>query len=743
MAFVPSGPGPFDSIQLFCAPGVSPAVGLLMRKVLTDALIRAYPAPMNGRAELADVRCVGLSFRITSQGARSWSFRFRDRVSGKVGRFTIGRYPDIGLSAARAKADQLRGDVAGGINPAERKRQTRAEAPTKTFRALASRYLAEHARRKKRSHAVDDRNLRLHILPTWGDRAYAGITRGDVIELVEKLVTAGKSVMANRVQSLVSTIFGFAIDAGLVTANPCSRLKKRGQENVGHRVLSDDEIRLFWSQCEGSVVSRSVGLALRLALLTGCRVGEIAGLARNELEHLHDDQRAAWLVPIERVKNKRAHLVPLSGMARGIISELLAAISPQDQALLPSRAGIGSIRGHSLTNAVIRIGERIEGDAEAASTWKADPPTAHDLRRTVETRLSSLGIPKEDRDAVLNHVRSDVGSRHYDRYDRAAEKRRALNLWAAALEGILSHRSADVVPLTHARVRCDSPISAGDHMKKRSAAEERDSGNGNGRPRLREQRLALYEKIMGDAVAEFRARQQQCYDWIEVADIDKRMRERRSDFDEKGPIPGTLQSILRNAARGDYGDRTLLWLEHRRGCRNFGRRWLVRPESAPASAFVSKDMIRRWRQLSGEDDVNAYLIGNCSVPRAIAMEWLRADGIKPPLVWKPAAAEVCGAIEAVTTATAGRPEPAAAEVCGPIEALRTGTAGRPTSKHLALTEMTARHSRGELATTLTAEACALVEWLKKESEKLKGLPVPTARSLENSIRNEYRELKHT
>jgi hypothetical protein len=57
-----------------------------LRKVLTDALIRAYPKPTNGRVELADVRCVGLSFRITSQGARSWSFRFRDRVSGKIGR---------------------------------------------------------------------------------------------------------------------------------------------------------------------------------------------------------------------------------------------------------------------------------------------------------------------------------------------------------------------------------------------------------------------------------------------------------------------------------------------------------------------------------------------------------------------------------------------------------------------------------------------------------------------------------
>jgi hypothetical protein len=172
---------------------------------------------------------------------------------------------------------------------------------------------------------------------------------------------------------------------------------------------------------------------------------------------------------------------------------------------------------------------------------------------------------------------------------------------------------------------------------------------------------------------------------------------------------------LRNAARGDYGDRTLLWVEPRRS--NFGRRWLDRPEAAPDSAFVSKDMIGHW-QFHEEDEVIAYLISHCWVPRTIAIEWLRADGIEPPLNWKPTAAEVCGAIEAV----------------------RTGTAGRPTSKHLALAEMTARHSRGELAPKLAAEARELVEWLK---EKCEGSPVPTAYSLENSIRTEYRKLKPT
>src|SRR5262249_29076126 len=195
-------------------------------------------------------------------------------------------------------------------------------------------------------------------------------------------------------------------------------------------------------------------------------------------------------------------------------------------------------------------------------------------------------------------------------------------------------------------------------MKKRSAVEERDSGNGNGPGRSREQRMALYAKIKGDAVAEFRTRQQQCYDWIEVAEIEKRMRERRGDFAEKGQIPGTLQLILRNVARGDYGDRILLWVEQRRW-KFFGRRWLVNPEAAPASAFVSKDMMGRWRQLHGEDYTNDYLISNCWVRRAAAIEWRGADGIEPPPRWKP--------------------EPAAAEVCGAVEAVRTGTAGGPHS----------------------------------------------------------------
>ena len=62
-------------------------------------------------------------------------------------------------------------------------------------------------------------------------------------------------------------------------------------------------------------------------------------------------------------------------------------------------------------------------------------PSAHDLRRTAATRLSAAGVPAEDVAAILNHARSDVTGKHYDRYQRAAEKQRALDRWALILTG--------------------------------------------------------------------------------------------------------------------------------------------------------------------------------------------------------------------------------------------------------------------------------------------------------------------
>ena len=243
-----------------------------MRQVLTDTFVRSLKPPASGRMEVNDLRCAGLVLRLTPNGSQSWCWRFRDPATAKTTRATIGKYPAISIAQARSRAEALRREVQCGSNPVAAKRRAREDAESKTFAALAERYLTEHARRRNRPRTVDvnERTLRLHVLPKWGDRPYGAIARRDVIALAEGLVAAGKPALANRAQALVSSVYSYAIDADLIGANPAARLRKRGVERRKTRVLSDDEIRLLWARCVLPPVSRPVGLALRLAFSPAC-----------------------------------------------------------------------------------------------------------------------------------------------------------------------------------------------------------------------------------------------------------------------------------------------------------------------------------------------------------------------------------------------------------------------------------------------------------------------------------------
>jgi integrase len=392
-------------------------------------------------------------FRITVGGVRTWAFRFRDRQTGRQGRAKIGTYPGIGLEAARIAAVAMLAVVEASGNPTQERKA--ASGGPGSFEALAARYLDQYARRKKRSHAADERNLRLHILPKWGHRPFTAITRRDVVELVEAIVARGHDTLANRVQSLISGIFTFALDAGELQAHPCFKLSKRGVERVGDRVLSDAELRLFWRNVIEPPAVMRTGLGLRLILLTGVRVSEAAGLGRSQLEHIDAPEQALWVIPGSGTKRHRIakaapdHVVPLSPLARETILELLAMIEPAEQWLLPtrSRRRKGHMRGNSLTQAMDFFGDRLAGNDDAIRTWLAERPTPHDLRRTVETRMAALGVPEETRDRCLNHVASGMGSKHYNRHSYLSEKRDAFTRWSTVLGSILHGTSATVVPL--------------------------------------------------------------------------------------------------------------------------------------------------------------------------------------------------------------------------------------------------------------------------------------------------------
>ena len=246
--------------------------------------------------------------------------------------------------------------------------------------------------------------------------------------------------------------FSFAIDADLLEANPATRIKKRGVENVGRRVLSDAEISLFWRGIVLKPVSRPVGLALRLALLTAARANEITGAHKTEFKNLDNAERAVWVIPSERAKNKREHLIPLAPLAIETVKAAIDLTGEDDEYLFPSRLSRGGpLDRHSLTTAMTRFGESLTG--AAAKAWQAEPPTPHDLRRSVNTRLAEMGIPQEVRARVLNQITSlrDPEAKHYNLYEFEKEKRSALNQWADRIVEII--KPAAVLPMRAGRGR--------------------------------------------------------------------------------------------------------------------------------------------------------------------------------------------------------------------------------------------------------------------------------------------------
>jgi integrase len=390
-------------------------------KSISDTEVRGF------RARRLPSGTVNFELRYTSDaGLRSW--------------IKLGEYGAITPDEARTLAKKRTGEVAAGKDPGAHKRGAHERA----FAVLADRYLNEHARRFKKTAEADAWALTRYVLPHWQRRDYTALERADLIKLVEGIIAGGAPVMANRVQALVSSVFSFALDADLIKAHPFMRLRMRGQERTKTRVLSDDEIRLFWRRsAETPAVSRATGLALRLVLVLGARVGEIAGMkTRGELE-FQKGKPVAWTLPAERAKNERALLLPLPPLAVELIGEALTLAEKGSDAVF-SRDDRPMI-GHDLTRAMRRLGAALPKGEPGADTWRADPPTCHDLRRSAATRMGAAGVPTEDVAAILNHVSGGVTTKHYNLYDRAAEKARALRRWSTILSAILKPSESDVV----------------------------------------------------------------------------------------------------------------------------------------------------------------------------------------------------------------------------------------------------------------------------------------------------------
>ena len=287
------------------------------QKKLTDLFVERVKPAERGRVEYFDAVFGGLALRVTDSGHKSWSVHYR--LGGRLRRYTIGAYPAIKPAQARREASAVLERVRQGFDPTAEKRSRRLTEQTEddTFGALARDYLDRQRRNAAPSTAKEaDRSLARDVIPAWGKRPSASITRGDVNRVLDAIAARGAEIQANRVLAHLRALFNWAVARGRLVASPVAGMRQPSKEQPRDRALTDDELRWLWQAC--GVVGWPFGPLVQLLLLTGQRRDEVAGVEWSEI----DLGKAIWTMPREKAKNRRAHEVQLSAPAVAILKSL-------------------------------------------------------------------------------------------------------------------------------------------------------------------------------------------------------------------------------------------------------------------------------------------------------------------------------------------------------------------------------------------------------------------------------------
>ncbi len=235
--------------------------------------------------------------------------------------------------------------------------------------------------------------------------------------------------MANRVCALLSQMFRFGVERGMLEASPfVSMPRPGGTEKARRRKLDDREIHIFWKKLTRSRLNAEVRIALKLILVTAQRPGEVALAEWREF----DLERRLWTIPAERSKNGQEHEVPLSDLALALIRHLRRRFG-ETRFLVPSRCW------RARDGAPITVRALSQGIRDRRQHFAMAKFTPHDLRRTAASLMTASGVPRLHVEKVLNHTIDDVAE-IYDRHNYAVEKRAALRRLAEALAGAIGIR---------------------------------------------------------------------------------------------------------------------------------------------------------------------------------------------------------------------------------------------------------------------------------------------------------------
>ncbi|MDO6408894.1 integrase domain-containing protein [Pantoea phytobeneficialis] len=360
----------------------------------------------------------GLFMVVKTTGKKLWRFRYQRPATKQRTMMGLGAFPALSLAdARRLRADYL-SLLANGIDP-----QTQAEQVTEQqqialdsiFSTVAANWFSLKQASVTADYAKDIwRSLEKDVFPAIGEIPVQEIKARKLVEALEPIKARGALETVRRLVQRINEIMIYAVNTGLIDANPASGIgmafEKPKKQNMP--TLRPEELPKLMRSLVMSNLSVSTRCLIEWQLLTLVRPSEASGTRWAEI----DFEEKLWIIPAERMKAKREHVVPLSPQALEIL-EMMKPISAQREHVFPSRNDPKQAMNSQTANAALkRIGY-------------GGKLVAHGLRSIASTAMNEKGFNSDVIESALAHSDRNEVRRAYNRTTYIEQRKLIMDWW--------------------------------------------------------------------------------------------------------------------------------------------------------------------------------------------------------------------------------------------------------------------------------------------------------------------------
>ncbi|WMY72742.1 tyrosine-type recombinase/integrase [Buttiauxella selenatireducens] len=343
----------------------------------------------------------GLLLYVSKAGGKSWRYRYPHPVTKRRQTYTIGRFPYFTLTEAREVREELRRMLSRGVDPSEHRNEKRAEVRAKhlqNVKSVALNWLELKMGSQLRQSTKDTIEfiVKRHIIPLIGHENINTIKAPGVIHSLGKY--NDRPAIQMKIISKLNEIMNYCVNIGLISGNPLSKIKKAFavKKDTPLAALPLEQLPAFlvWWDGHDYVAMKN---SLLFQILTMVRPREAREARWAEI----NVQNKEWIIPAERMKTGREHVVPLSSQAMFILNEM---------------------RKHKYGEFVFYSDRKPQQAISKALRHKyflegpfAGVATAHGFRAMWSTLLNEEGFNPDVIEAALAHKNSDAIRGVYNR----------------------------------------------------------------------------------------------------------------------------------------------------------------------------------------------------------------------------------------------------------------------------------------------------------------------------------------